>query len=101
MKAIFLAVILAGFLATGVRAQVFEYIRIEVIGADIVVVSTAEEPRVVTWSVEKGEQGIVVRSNVSLAKAVFGLIREYEQLGWEVFTVFDRPEVWIMRKAKQ
>ncbi len=65
------------------------------------VFSSAEDVRLVPADTEKGDDGIVVRSNRAYYKAVYGLIQEYEGKGWELFQVDGDGSVWIMRKPKQ
>ena len=102
MRTIFLLVVLMCFSVSEARAQIFDYVRIEYTSGWIVVSSTTAEPRVVTLSVPKGEENLIIRSAASRAKAFFDLVREYEEQGWEVFVVLNEPnEIWILRKPKQ
>ncbi|MBK8498701.1 MAG: hypothetical protein IPM46_06645 [Flavobacteriales bacterium] len=102
LRTSFLTYFLLCFCTWSVQAQVFDYVRIEQVNDEIVISSTTDPIRVVTWFIEKGEEGVLARSAAARSKAYFALVREFEEKGWEVYTVWKEPtETWIMRKPKQ
>lgn len=100
-KLFLLWVCVACSFAASAQTTLYDYVRIQVSQTAILVITEADT-RAVKWDTEKGDLALVERADAARSRAIMRLVKEYEQQGWEVFTVMGhKEESWVMRKPKQ
>ena len=94
---------IAGALTMVGQDTVHDYRTITHYGNRLIVSAPDSALRIITYEVEKSEEGFITRDIAAMNARLLQLVQEYEVKGWSLFTVYNASNgpTWIMRKPKR